>query len=130
MTETTEPTGTTSRYRLPVTGVIEAKSRTRLVIDPPMDLPREQPAILTSSPESVVIVGGSPGWVDVENRSDRSLTFVLFVIPALVGRALVAPWREAARMLQAGASDPRTLKRVGMALLRGLANRMLKEVPK
>jgi len=94
------------------------------MIDPPLRLPHEQPALLTTAPGYVVIMGGSPDWIDVENRSDRDLTYVLFVIPALLGKALVAPWREALRVMQHAASDPQALKRVGTALLRGLAKRI------
>lgn len=81
------------RRRRPIAGLLEPGQAIVLVIDPPMG-PNEQPVALTPNAGDILMRDVTLNRVTVVNTTDRIVAYLLTVVPKLLVRAAMVPWKR------------------------------------
>lgn len=79
--------------RRPIAGLLEPGQAIALMIDPPLR-PNEQPVALTPNAGDILLRDASAERVTVVNQTDRVVAYLLTVVPSVVVKAAMVPWRR------------------------------------
>ncbi len=77
--------------RKPMAGLLEPGASVVHTIEPPMR-PNEQPVILASNSQDVLMHDIQANRVTVINRANRAAGYVLWIVPSVLVRAAMVPW--------------------------------------
>ena len=82
-------------WRRPVAGLLEPGQTIVHTLDPPLAV-NEQPIALTPNAGDIMLIDPALDRVTIQNQTDRVVAYMVTVVPSLVVKAAMVPWRRVA----------------------------------